>query len=122
MARSEARMYTATHMVLFNSLLGRLDCPHQARAAEQRVRALCSGILREAERLHHLLENSANTQHCVTDLWLEQSKAVSPHLPLHFPFLVGFCLGLGSDQRFLRDDWLETLLGLTTRQQPCIIR
>ena len=87
MARSEARMYTATHMVLFNFLLGRLDCPHQARAAEQRVRALCSGILREAEELHHLLKNSANTQHCVTDLWLEQSKArlCSPTSPFfHF--------------------------------------
>ena len=90
MARSEARMYTATHMVLFNSLLGRLDCPHQARAAEQRVRALCSGILKEAEVLHHLLENSANTQHCVTDLWLEQSKALKSCRKVKKPIIFYF--------------------------------
>ena len=76
MARSEARMYTATHMVLFNSMVERLDCPQHAGAAAERVRSLCSRILPEAESLHLQLERSVNTQHCVTDLWLEQSKAL----------------------------------------------
>ena len=70
-------MYTATHMVLFNSLVLRLNCPHHARAAGLRVSSLCSSILTEAESLHHQLEISDNTQHCLTDLWLEQSKAVN---------------------------------------------
>ena len=68
-------MYTATHMVLFNSLVRRLDCPQHSRAADERVRSLCSRILPEAESLHLQLGSSANTRHCVTDLWLEQSKA-----------------------------------------------
>ena len=121
MAGSGARLYTATHLVLLNSLVRSLDCPRHAEAARRRVRALCSGILTEAETLHHQLEDSANTPHCLTDLWLEQSKDSSETFP-PLSTLVGFCLGLGSDQRFLRADWLETLLSLTTRQQHCIIR
>ena len=78
MARSEARMYTATHMVLFNSLVRRLECPQHAGNAGERVRSLCSGIFSEAKSLHTQLENSANTPHCLTDLWLEQSKADLP--------------------------------------------
>ena len=115
-------MYTATHMVLFNSLVRRLNCPHQTRDAGLRVRSLCSSILTEAESLHHLLEISDNTQHCITDLWLEQSKSGNLSFSFNFLFLVGFCLGLGSDQRCLRPDWLETLVSLTSRHQPCIIR
>ena len=80
MARSEARMYTATHMVLFNSLVRRLECPKHAGTAGERVRSLCSGIFSEAESLHTQLENSANNPHCLTDLWLEQSKADLPLL------------------------------------------
>ena len=81
MAGSGARLYKATHLVLLNSLVRSLDCPRHAEAARRRVRALCSGILTEAETLHHQLEDSANTPHCLTDLWLEQSKASSETFP-----------------------------------------
>ena len=72
---SSSRMYTATHMVLYNYIVTRLDCEAAVEeAAKARVGSLCSRILPEAEELHNqILRSGEKIDHCHVDLWLEQS-------------------------------------------------
>jgi len=114
MFSSTSRMYTATHMVLYNYMVATLHCRLQTAgkaagvAAGDRLADLCSRILPEAEQLHQQIRKSLEKiDQCHIDLWLEQ---------------IGFCLGLGSDSRYFRPDWLDTLLTLTTPYTPCVVR
>ena len=72
---SSSRMYTATHMVLYNYIVTRLDCQQTVEeAAKVRVGSLCSRILTEAEELHlQILRSGEKMDHCHVDLWVEQS-------------------------------------------------
>ena len=88
MFSSTSRMYTATHMVLYNYMLARLQCGGVGQetagntegvtagvAAGDRVASLCSRILPEAEQLHQQIRKSLEKiDQCHIDLWLEQSN------------------------------------------------
>ena len=92
MFSSTSRMYTATHMVLYNYMLARLQCGGGGQetagktagktagvaagvAAGDRVASLCSRILPEAEQLHQQIRKSGEKMdQCHIDLWLEQSN------------------------------------------------
>ena len=77
-------MYTATHMVLYNYMLARLQCGGVGQetagktagvAAGDRLASLCSRILPEAEQLHQQIRKSGEEMdQCHIDLWLEQSN------------------------------------------------
>ena len=70
-----ARLYTATHQVLYLHLVTRFRC-EVAATARSLARDKCAAVLGEAAQLHAALAAMASAgrlDHCTADLWLEQS-------------------------------------------------
>ena len=70
-----ARLYTATHQVLYLHLVARFRC-EVAATARGLARDKCAAVLAEAAQLHAALAAMASAgrlDHCTADLWLEQS-------------------------------------------------
>ena len=70
-----ARLYTATHQVLYLHLVARFRC-EVAATARGLARDKCAAVLGEAAQLHAALAAMASADrldHCTADLWLEQS-------------------------------------------------
>ena len=67
-----ARLYTATHHVLYLHLVTRFRC-EVAATARGLAQDRCSAVLGEAAHLHAALASAGRLDHCTADLWLEQS-------------------------------------------------
>ena len=70
-----ARLYTATHQVLYLHLVTRFRC-EVAATARGLAGDKCAAVLGEAAQLHAALAAMASAgrlDHCTADLWLEQS-------------------------------------------------
>ena len=67
-----ARLYTATHQVLYLHLVARFRC-EVAATARGLARDKCAAVLAEAAQLHAALA-AGRLDHCTADLWLEQSE------------------------------------------------
>ena len=69
-----SKMYTSTHKILFLYFISKLSCPKTAATSQKIAQRLCYNVVDEAENLYKMvIDPNFKIDHCVIDLWLEQS-------------------------------------------------
>ena len=66
-------MYTSTHKILFLYFITKLSCSKTAETSQKIARSFCHKVVDEAENLHKIINLDFTIDHCLIDLWLEQS-------------------------------------------------